>query len=194
MPNYVGNSPSMTLSSGPRGKNEEAAWAQLRDLQAENARLRSLARDQPEARLAAPTGDVHEAVSRARAEFSGTLLFASDLTVDTREDGAFWYAVLGALNDLCQKDQAGELTGGHTQIDTLLPDLLDRRGGARKRPKHADTGIEKVDPRTNARVHLRWRLHLRSGAPGESESIYWEPAAHGGTKIFLVGWLGNHPD
>jgi hypothetical protein len=172
--------------------NCEEAWQQVRDLRADNARLRGTVSGNAD-RAEADIGDVHAAVEKAKNEFGATIRFAEDLFVDTGESGAFWFGVFGALHDLCREYSTGKIEG-HAQVDTLLPDLLETRGCNRKRPKHADTDVERLDPQTGKRVHLRWRLHMRSGAPGETESIYWEPVRQDDETALLIGWIGRHPD
>lgn len=171
--------------------NAEEAWQVVRDLEIENARLKARA-----GAVAAAVGpnDPEEAVRFARRDFGRTLCFATDLVIDTNEGGEYWYAVLAGLSDLCSKHQNGEVQGGHSEVVTLLAELLAARGAPAKRAKHADTGVYKSFDGLRESVHLRWRLHLRSGALAETESIYWEPIDVGGERRFLVGLIGHHAE
>lgn len=115
--------------------------------------------------------------------------------MQTSEDGKFWYGAFKALHALCLKEKAGQLVGGHEMIETLLPELLDEHGLPHRRPKHGDTGIHVHHGALKERVHLRWRVHLKSGPPRESESLYWEPIGDSRQdRRFLIGWIGWHPE
>lgn len=174
--------------------NAQQAWQAERDARAENRALKEELAACKGNTPPSPPRTADDAVARAREEFARTLVFASDLTVETNESGAFWYGALHALHDLCEDEQKGLLTKGVEQVKTTFPELLARYGCPRRQPKHDDTQVFKQNPINNTREHLRWRVHLRSGPLTESESLYWEPFTIDGAKVYLVGWIGAHPD
>lgn len=174
--------------------NAEQAWQQERETRIENANLRASLNDcvaEPSRTL---KQTAEEAVEAAKAQYSQTLLFASDLTLETSESGEFWFGALTALHELCLREKGGQLERGHEQIEVELPELLGKNNCPRKRPKHEDTNVEKAVPGRDVRVHLRWRVHLKSGPRTQSESLYWEPIGAGDNRRYLVGWIGWHPE
>ncbi len=164
-------------------KNEENAWAQFREKSEENRTLRNALRSRNATQQDLLPTDARGAVERASRDFPSTLVLARNLQIDTDEDGDYWYRVLAALHDLVSD-------GGRANVDHRLREMLLRRGHNGKGAKHGDTQIEGIVPSSMERLHLRWRLHMKSGPEGETESIYWE-FLPGGQSI-LVGRIGRH--
>lgn len=110
--------------------------------------------------------------------------------IDTNLDGAFWYAVLNALNDLCKIEQLGEAVSKRD----VLRDLLAAQIGVPKRTyKVADTGVFSVHPATGEQIELRERVHVVEGRPAETESLYWVTIGDTQTSYrYLVGRIGRH--
>ena len=134
--------------------------------------------------------NVAEAIDRARTDFHEMLYIPADVIVETGLDGAFWYSVLSALNELCAIERSGEAK----KKREVLRDLLREHVGLPKgNYKVADTGVYAMAPDTGARVQLRERVNLREGRPAETESVYWH--TFGGRQSdfhYLVGRIGRH--
>jgi len=171
----------------------EQSWAANRELKEEVARLQRRVADAEENAASETFPSVRSAVERAKAAFSSTLVFASNMSIDSAETGDYWMRVLGALSQLCEMEQTGKLPRGHEDIGVELPSLLQDQGLPGRRPSHKDTDVFRSDPDSGESIHLRWRLHMRSGALGETESIYWEPIGKDReSRRLLVGHIGHH--
>ncbi len=168
--------------------NAQEAWQYATSKDLEIANLR---------RIAARREDcltIEDAIERAGTDLADTLAFANDLGVpETSESGSFWWRVFQVFDALCTLDQDGRLAG-HLEVSTQLKRLLEEYELPHGGFKRGDTGLQAINPVDESKVHLRWRLHLRSGAPTETESIYWELVGkpQDGTRRFLIGRLGRH--
>jgi hypothetical protein len=130
------------------------------------------------------------AIDRARGDFSDTLEIPTNIAIDTSLDGAFWYGVLQALNDLCLKERQGDANNKRELLRVLLK---TRVGLAKGNYKSADTGVYLIAAGTGERIHLRERVHLREGKPALTESIYWQTIGEKqSTFRYLVGRIGRH--
>jgi hypothetical protein len=132
---------------------------------------------------------VEEAIERARAEFRGTLLFSSDPIENTNVGDGYWFKVLRCLHELCLHERRGL---GMSK-DAALSDIVAAELGIPCRYKKADTGVYATHPASRARIHLRERLHVKQGAPAETESVYWETLGDSReTYQYFVGRVGRH--
>lgn len=134
--------------------------------------------------------DLHGAVERARTDFGTTLVLPSGVVQDTNLPGGLWYHALEAIHQLCTEERAGRATNKRELIRTLM---ADRVGINNPDYKAAPTSVFAVDPATGNRIELRERVHLKSGAPSETESIYWATIGDDRSRYcYLVGRLGRH--
>jgi len=134
--------------------------------------------------------DAREGVERARTDFRRTLVIPRNVAIDTSEAGGFWYHVLLALYELCEKERRGEVKNKRQ----ALLELLNTHAGVPKDTyKSADTGVSIVNPETGERIEMRERVHLKEGKPAETESVYWETIGDDRSSYrYLIGRIGRH--
>lgn len=128
-----------------------------------------------------------EAVTKAQTDFSDTLLFATDFDY-VRLAGEYVYKILQCLDELCLVERHGT----RRPPRELLAEIMARRLGDSKFLQIGDTQLRKTHPTTGERVHLRHRVHISSGAPTKTLSVYWEKVREGRTFKYLVGRIGRH--
>jgi hypothetical protein len=129
-------------------------------------------------------------VARAQEDFGATLLIPQDVQIVTTQDGHFWYRVLRALHDLCILERQGLQK---TKREVLAHCLQERIRLPRQTYKVADTDVFTTHPGTGQRVHLRERVHLISGKPTETESVYWITIGETQPEYrYLIGKIGRH--
>lgn len=131
---------------------------------------------------------IDEAIAKARSDFSATLLFPNEFSTETRMQAGYWYNVLKSLHELCLMERKGL---GRGRGDALR-ELLIRNVKTPGKWKRADTSIYVTNPETGNKVHTRDRVHLKEGAPKDTESAYWEPLGERESLRYLIGRLGTH--
>lgn len=132
---------------------------------------------------------IEEALERARNEFVSTLIIPPHIPVDTSMATGYWFNVLRAVHELCQLQQHGSLGRSASNV---LAELLNKHCMTYALMKTGDTAVWLPHPDTGENIHLRHRVHLKEGRPGETESIYFEPLGKGGDLRYLIGRLGRH--
>jgi len=173
-------------------ENEQAAWQQVREREAENSSLRDRIGELLRPRGVALQTTEH-VIDRVRADRESHVVFATNLSIDTGEDGAYWAGVLQSLSDLCEMETARAVEDVRIDVRTELPRLLGIHGLPNRQPKHEDTLVYRTNPLGGLDTHMRWRLHMKSGGRGETESIYWEPVYNAqNVRKYLVGHIGHH--
>lgn len=131
---------------------------------------------------------VSEAIQRAKAELSETLLFAKNAHVDTDLPGDKVYAVLFALHEVCLQERAGNARDKSALITERMATITGSPGTY----KFDDTGVWKYHPETDVKYHLRDRIHFKKGY-GDKESFYWETVGPSQkTYRYLIGHIGEH--
>jgi len=115
-----------------------------------------------------PEASVTDSIARARDDFAKTLEIQTDVFIQTRLPGRFWYDTLRALDELCLMERQGRATDKRG----VLRQLLGKHVGRPKDTyKVGDTGVYVMVG--GKRVESRERVHLREGRPTETESVYW---------------------
>ena len=134
-------------------------------------------------------GTVDEALRRAKDDFSATLVFCDPFPSETSMGGAYWYHVFRSLHEVCQLERQGALGGSR---GTRIQDTVRRNVATSGHYEVGDTGVRVTDPETKKALDIRERLHLKSGKPSDTESIYWETTGKGATRRYLVARIGRH--
>ncbi len=132
---------------------------------------------------------VPQAIAAARIDFKGLLVIPDGMDVDGSVSGGTIYFFLKSLRDLCARVRAGDVAGNPGD---LLKDLLAKNGVSQGKFKTGDTGVYATLP-DGKEKECRSRYHLRSGAPANTESVYWAEHGEGSAdRVYVVARIGVH--
>ncbi|HEY6912727.1 MAG TPA: hypothetical protein VI356_25320 [Myxococcales bacterium] len=128
-----------------------------------------------------PPSDEHEAVQSAKEQFSATLVFPDDLEMET-DLGPFVYEALAAMNDAVLLERKGTMGDRRKAFAEIF-------GKRMNHPAKYEPGL------TGLRYHgeeIRERVHIKSGKPEDTESIYWQPQGASADRKYVIVRIGRH--
>ncbi len=129
------------------------------------------------------------AVAAADVEFTDRLVIPDGLLVKGNVIGGTIYFFLKSLHELCGRVRQGGLG---KNIGDVLKEILAVNGISQGKFKMADRGVYATLP-DGKQEECRYRYHLRSGSPTETERVYW---ADSGEKpqerVFVIAHIGLH--
>lgn len=180
---------------------EQAAYAEIRKLELEKADLEALLVDtrreaakwhaqfenlrrKTEAKgesVALPPQDAAEAVEQARKKFSDTLVLPDDIRLET-DLGPDVYDVLHAMHDAVLRERSGKMGDRQKAFAELFGKHLNHP--ARYEP--GATGLRYLNE------DCRNRVHLKSGKPDDTESVYWLPQGDVEGRKYVIFRIGRH--
>lgn len=180
---------------------EQAAYADIRKLELEKKDLEAALLDarrqsekwhalyeglrrQAEARGEAPPPppeDENEAIEQARRAFAETLVLPNDLVVDT-DLGADAYDALNAMHEAVLLERSREMGDRQKAFFGLFGKHLTHP--ARYEP--GPTGLKYHGE------EVRHRVHIKSGKPQDTESIYWLENGEVEERQYVIVRIGRH--
>lgn len=128
-----------------------------------------------------PPQDEAEALEQARKAFKDTLVLPDDLTIET-DLGADLYDALHAMNDAVLRERSRKMGDRQKVFSELFGQHLDHPG----RYEPGPTGLK------YASEDCRNRVHLKSGRPDETESIYWLERGTVEKRQYVIFRIGRH--
>lgn len=155
-------------------RREAAKWQAHFD----NLRRKSEARGEP---VAVAPQDATEALEQARKKFADTLILPEDITLET-DLGPDVYDVLHAMHDAVLRERSRKMGDRQKAFAELFGQHLNHP--ARYEP--GPTGLR------YANEECRHRVHLKSGKPDETESVYWLERAEVSERKYLIFRVGRH--
>lgn len=173
----------------------EGESARLRDrcdqLEKDNSVLEQrLAGQTPEAESNsdedAPPKTFEEAIERAKSQFSDTLYLA-DLEDPENFNPDEVFTILRCMHDTCGRQRSGGLKGSAGQL--LAQEL--HKEGIGGRYETGDTSLNGTLA-NGSKIECRHRIHVKSGAPAKTQSIYWAEDKTGSKMRYLVRRIGRH--
>lgn len=133
----------------------------------------------------AEPSSAEEAVERARADFRETLDIPPDVYVET-DLGPAVYQVLKALSDACTAERNGNVKDRRKLFADALAENLDHPGRFEPGP----TGLEWLV--RGKSVPVKERIHIKSGRPVDTESVYFITDGTGSSRRYVVVRIGRH--
>lgn len=134
----------------------------------------------------APPKTFEEAIERAKGLFSDTLYLA-DLEVPENFDPDEVFTILRCMHDICGRQRGGGLKGSAGQL--LAQELHGE--GISGRYETGDTSLNGTLA-NGSKIECRHRIHVKSGAPAKTQSIYWAEDKTGSKMRYLVRRIGRH--
>lgn len=172
-------------------KNKEEAIQLLeRRLTAQSVQIEDSAEHSVESEEDTAWGyTVPEAIAAARIDFGSHISMPDRVVVDGNISGGTLYHFLKALRDVCEMVRGDKLS---TNMGEALRATLAACGISQGKFKMGDTGVNAILRNGESR-ECRYRYHLRSGAPGVTESIYWADEGDGNSdRHYVVARIGLH--
>lgn len=120
-------------------------------------------------------------VKLANKMFSDVLQIAEDADIDISERDlpGYWYMALKGIAEVLRTEKLGDASDRHISFKQALQENCGNSGDY----KRGDTGF------SYASKPIRDRIHLHSGKPGDTQSVYWQELE--GHKVLIVR-LGRH--
>jgi hypothetical protein len=134
---------------------------------------------------AAEPSSAEEAIERARVDFGDVLEIPENVVVET-DLGPAVYQVLKALSEACTAERSGNVKDRRK----LFADALAENLGHPGRYEPGPTGLEW--PIRGKSVPVKDRIHIKSGRPVDTESVYFITDGTGHSRRYVVLRIGRH--
>ncbi|GMU04526.1 hypothetical protein [Corallococcus caeni] len=155
-------------------RRERDKWRALYD----SLRLKAEARGE---HLPPPPQDENEALEQARKSFKETLLLPTDLTIET-DLGPDVYDALNAMHEVVLRERSRKM--GDRQ--KAFADAFGKHLNHPARYEPGATGLY------YQKEECRHRVHIKSGKPQDTESIYWLEQGEPDKRKYLIFRIGRH--
>jgi hypothetical protein len=143
------------------------------------------ARGSPVPTPAAEPSSAEEAIERARVDFGDVLEIPENVVVET-DLGPAVYQVLKALSEACTAERSGNVKDRRK----LFADALAENLGHPGRYEPGPTGLEwSIRGKS---VPVKDRIHIKSGRPVDTESVYFITDGTGQSRRYVVVRIGRH--